>query len=88
MSITLVVVQQQYCLLDVEAVSEMRLLQKLSNFSEMKLPPASDINLCSMSYLANMIFTVAIRLSADKPSILLLPGICYDSLQCINNFSY
>ena len=48
------------------ASSMLRVLQKLLNFSETKLLPASDIN------LAGMIFTVAMRFSADNPSIVFI----------------
>ena len=45
----------------------LRLLQKFWNVSKIKLPPASDINLYGMTYTTNMIFTVAITLSAVQP---------------------
>ena len=72
---------------DDTACLTLRLLQKFLNFSEMKLPPASDINLCIMPYSANIFFTAAIRLPTTPPFFLLL-GICYGSLQCMNNFCF
>ena len=47
---------------DNTACSMLRLLQKFLNFSEMKLLPASVINLWGMPYSANNIFTAAITL--------------------------
>ena len=66
----------------------LRLLQNILNFSDTKLPPASDITLLGIPYYAVTILNVDIRLSADKLSIFLPPGICYGSLQCISNFYY
>ena len=57
---------------DDTAYSMFRLLQKLLNFSETKLLPASDINLHSIPYSANTIFTVVMRFSADNPCILFI----------------
>ena len=49
-------------------------LQNCWNLSETKLVPASDIILGGIPYLANIISTVLIRLSADNPSNLLMIG--------------
>ena len=51
------------------------LLQKFLKFSEIKLLPASNINLQGMPYSTNMIlnYYTAIRFSADNPSILFTP---------------
>ena len=49
-------------------------LQNWWNLSDAKLVPASNISLQSMPYLANIVFTTFIRLSADRPSSLLMTG--------------
>ena len=54
--------------------SMLSLLQKLLNFSETKLVPVSDINLCSIPYSINMTFVVVVKLSVDNPSILFITG--------------
>ena len=49
-------------------------VQNCWNLSEMKLVPASDIIFWGIPYLANIILTVLIRLSADNPSNVLTTG--------------
>ena len=65
----------------------LRLLQKLLNFSETKLLPASDINLHGIPYVANTVITVVMRLLIT-PQFSLLLGICCGSLQHTNKFCY
>ena len=62
----------------------LRPLQKFLNFSEIKLLPASDTILQGMPYSPNMIFTAAIRLSADKP----LHSFYYWELAMVINNAY
>ena len=47
-------------------------LQNCQNLSAAKLVPASDIIFGGIPYLANIIFTALTRLSADRPSSLLM----------------
>ena len=51
------------------ACSMFQLLQKFLNFSEIKLPPASDITLLGMSYSDKTTLNADIKLSADSPFI-------------------
>ena len=59
---------------DENACSMIRLLQKVLNLSETKLPPKSDIIFSGTLYSAKMILHVDVRLSYDRSSIFLMIG--------------
>ena len=56
------------------ACSNLTDLQNCQNLSDTKLVPASDIILRGIPYSANIVFTIFIRLSAERPSSLLTTG--------------
>ena len=61
-------------------------LQNFSNFSDMKLPPVSDIIFLGRPCSEKLILHASIRMSGARSSIFLIQGICDDSLQCRDNF--